>query len=299
LPLGDPSAPAFGGAIHLEFGADAPSPLAAYVRAVLAARKPIRAPATPPITATLRGVRIDERHLARYRAVCGLLPDLRAPPAYLQALALPLHLAIYTHSAFPLRLLGAVHLRNAFAQTRAVAAGETIALKVALTGFRDTPRGVEHDLTTEVADAQGARVWSGVSTVLSPDRTATRPPSAPREPPPPFARTERFAVPAGTGRRYARASGDFNAIHLYPLTAKLFGFRRPIAHGMWTLARALAALEGSRPDAPLRVNAVFRRPLFLPAEVVLHWTPAPRETLFQVRSAAGDVTHLQGTLGSS
>lgn len=291
----DPGTPAAGDAIHLEFGA-APSPLAAYTRAVLAARKPVRAPLARSITATLRGVRLDEHHLARYRAACGLPPDLQAPPTYLQVLALPLHLAIYTNPAFPLRLLGAVHLRNGFAQMRPVAAGETVSIHVALSGFRDVPRGVEHDLTTEIADGKGARVWSGVSTVLSPDPTAARPPSPPREPPPAFERTERIAVPAATGRRYARASGDFNPIHLSALTARPFGFRRPIAHGMWTLARAVGALDRSRADGPLRVNAIFRKPLFMPAEVVLHFTPALHETRFEVRSAAGDVTHLQGTL---
>ena len=51
------------------------------------------------------------------------------------------------------------------------------------------------------------------------------------------------------GRRYGAVSGDRNPIHLYPLTARLFGFRRAIAHGMWTKARCLAALEGRLPEA--------------------------------------------------
>jgi acyl dehydratase len=298
MPLGDSSPPAPGEGIHLEFGA-APSPLAAYGRAALAARKPIRAPAPPPITATLRGVRIEAGHLARYRAVCGLPPGDRAPPAYSQVLALPLHLTVYTHPAFPLRLLGAVHLRNVFTQVRALAAGETVSLRVALTGYRDTPRGIEYDLSTEVLDARGDRTWTGVSTVLCPDRTAARPPSQPREAPPAFLRSERLEVRADAGRRYARVSGDFNPIHLHPLTSRLFGFRRPIAHGMWTLARALAVLA---PDpSALRVEVAFRKPLFLPAhpaDVVLHWAAEPGSTTFEVRSAAGDVTHVRGTLGA-
>jgi acyl dehydratase len=296
MPLGDRSTQAPREGIHLEFGA-APSPLAAYGRAALASRKPARAPAPPPITATVRGVRIDAGHLARYRAVCGLRPGELAPPAYPQVLALPLHLTVYTHPAFPLRLLGAVHLRNVFTQIRAVAAGETVSLRVALTAYRDTPRGIEHDLSTEVLDARGARAWSGVSTVLCPDRSAARPPAKPREAPPPFARSERMEIPADTGRRYARVSRDFNPIHLHPLTSRLFGFRRPIAHGMWTLARALAVLAPADPGA-LRVEVAFRKPLFVPAGVVLHWTAEPTATTFEVRSAAGDVTHVQGTLAA-
>src|SRR6266487_1403229 len=46
-----------------------------------------------------------------------------------------------------------------------------------------------------------------------------------------------WELPADLGRRYAAVSGDRNPIHLYRLTAWLFGFRRPIAHGMWAAAR--------------------------------------------------------------
>ena len=52
----------------------------------------------------------------------------------------------------------------------------------------------------------------------------------------------------GAGRHRAgatrRVSGDRNPIHLHRLTARAFGQPAPIAHGMWTKARCLAALEG-------------------------------------------------------
>ena len=58
-----------------------------------------------------------------------------------------------------------------------------------------------------------------------------------------------WRLPADLGRRYAAVSGDHNPIHLYPLTAKAFGFPRQIAHGMWTKARCVAAMENRLPDA--------------------------------------------------
>ena len=68
------------------------------------------------------------------------------------------------------------------------------------------------------------------------------------------------------GRRYAAVSGDHNPIHLYPLTAKALGFRRQIAHGMWSLARCVAAVENRLPDA-VTVDVAFRKPIFLPGSV--------------------------------
>ena len=66
------------------------------------------------------------------------------------------------------------------------------------------------------------------------------------------------------GRRYGAVSGDRNPIHLHPLAARLFGFPRAIAHGMWTVARCLA--EHGTPPATL-VRAEFRAPVPLPGTV--------------------------------
>ena len=54
-------------------------------------------------------------------------------------------------------------------------------------------------------------------------------------------------VPGDIGRRYAGVSGDPNPIHMYAVTARLFGFKSAIAHGMWSYARVLAALGAQRP----------------------------------------------------
>ncbi len=75
-----------------------------------------------------------------------------------------------------------------------------------------------------------------------------------------------WQLPGDLGRRYAAVSGDHNPIHLYPLTAKAFGFPRQIAHGMWSLARCLAALENRLPDS-VTVEASFRKPILLPGSV--------------------------------
>src|SRR3546814_15954009 len=77
-------------------------------------------------------------------------------------------------------------------------------------------------------------VWSEVMTTLfrmpSPQKAASRPAPQPQI----AALSEYIAVTAAadTGRRYAKVGKDFNPIHLTPFTARLFGFKRHIAHGM-------------------------------------------------------------------
>ena len=72
-----------------------------------------------------------------------------------------------------------------------------------------------------------------------------------------------WRLPGDLGRRYAGVSGDRNPIHLHDVPAKLLGFPRTIAHGMWTKARCLAALENRLPEA-FAVEARFRRPVRCP-----------------------------------
>jgi acyl dehydratase len=101
-----------------------------------------------------------------------------------------------------------------------------------------------------------------------------------------------WRLPGDLGRRYGAVSGDRNPIHLHALTARAFGFPRAIAHGMWTKARALAALEATLPDA-YTVDVAFKKPILLPGRV----TFAAEEGRFVVRSAKDpDVIHLEGTV---
>jgi len=110
-----------------------------------------------------------------------------------------------------------------------------------------------------------------------------------------LAREARWQLPPQLGRDYAKASGDFNPIHLHTLSAKAFGFPRAIAHGMWTLARTLAALHPIKPLASGYAHGDFKSPLYLPGDATL-WSAAPSPTArdFEVRDLAGDRPHLRG-----
>ena len=54
---------------------------------------------------------------------------------------------------------------------------------------------------------------------------------------------DHVGLPGDPGRRYAAVSRDHNPIHVHPLSAKAPGFPRQIAHGVWSLARCVAALS--------------------------------------------------------
>ncbi len=79
-------------------------------------------------------------------------------------------------------------------------------------------------------------------------------------------------VPRAVGRRYGWLSGDLNPIHLADRGAKLFGFDRAVAHGMWSMARTLAALGADALAPPVQAPVEFKFPLFMPSVARLeHW----------------------------
>jgi len=78
------------------------------------------------------------------------------------------------------------------------------------------------------------------------------------------------------------------------VTARLFGFPKPIAHGMWTLARCLAALDARLPDA-FTAEAQFKTPILLPGTVAFGF--GFEGDRFTVRDPESGAPHLDGRAG--
>lgn len=275
---------------------DAPPNMAAlFARAAVTARG--RGGALPDTRLARDEVTVDPADLAAYDRVCGFpLTDV-LPPTYPHMLTFPLQVALMTDRAFPLALPGLVHVRNRIDVLQPVRASATLHLEVWAERFARHRSGATVDLCASVA-AGGEEVWRGRSTYLA--RGAAAPDGAPGSDVEvtvgdlgrPMAT---WRVPDDAGRRYAKVSGDVNPIHLSGLTAKAFGFKRAIAHGMWVKAKALAALSGRLPDA-LTADVAFKKPLFLPSTVTLSTARAEDGWDLAVRNATSGIEHLVGTV---
>jgi len=220
----------------------------------------------PSVTLVRRGVAIDRAHVAAYAEVCGFGLKESVPLTYPHMLAFPLHMAVMTDGSFPFAAMGTVHLENSVTQHRPVTPADVVDVSVRPDHLRPHPKGMLFDLLTEVRIGEEL-VWESTSTLLRRGRPHDDAPPSPLADLPvvPGGGTT-WRLPADLGRSYAGVSGDHNPIHLYPVTAKALGFKRQIAHGMWTKARSLAALEGRLPDA-VRVDVAFKKPVFLPGTV--------------------------------
>jgi acyl dehydratase len=270
----------------------------AMARAVLAGR-PVLLPAgkTIPAMEARLAPRVPEpRLLEAYREVCGFEPDGKLPITYPHALAGPIHLALLTSASFPVRLLGLIHLRNRIEALRPIGELEPLDLRCHLEGHRETERGQEFDLITE-ARTGGQLGWTETQTLLA-RRSGSRPPRPPPGPlAPAGARSTSWSLEADLGRRYARVSGDYNPIHLSGATARLFGFRRAIAHGMWSLARVAAELQDRVAGGGAVLDVAFKLPVLLPGRVTFREWPAERGIAFALVDQGGERPHATGTFG--
>lgn len=208
--------------------------------------------------------RIDPAHVAAYSAVCGFPRKDTVPVTYPHLLSFDLQMGIMSDPRFPWVAMGMVHVENSLTSHRPLGVGETVGVTTSVGTPRPHPKGTLLDFTTFVS-AGDAVVWESTSTYLRRGRgdESAGPGlsfgSAPTG-------TTTWRLPGDLGRRYAAVSGDYNPIHLYSWTARPLGFGRQIAHGMWSKARCLAAIENRLPDA-VRVEVAFRKPILLPATV--------------------------------
>jgi len=270
-----------------------PSLAALYPKAVLTGFRR-RGGDLPDTAYSLPGVRVDPEHLASYNRVCGFRLTDELPATYPHLLTFPMQIKLMAAGDFPFPLAGSVHVANTITQTRPLNLGDTLDLRVHVANLRPHPRGKQFDMVSQ-ALIGGDVVWTDVSTYLRRGGTAEgergdRPDR--RNPPEP---TAIWPVPEDIGRRYADVSGDRNPIHLHKLTAKLFGYPRAIAHGMWTKARCLAAFEGRLPDA-YTVDVQFKLPVLLPAKAAFHATPSDDGWHFTLHDARKGKPHLTGTV---
>lgn len=223
------------------------------------------------------GVEATRSAVEAYAAVCGFPRKDTVPLPYPHLLAFPLHMAIMSDPAFPYPAIGMVHLENTITAHRAIGVGEVLDLTTAVVAPRPHPKGALLDFVTTVTSG-GDVVWESTSTYL---RRGAQPMTGPVSGPVTGRAGEpdaglviadaptggvQWRLPADLGRTYAGVSGDHNPIHLYPLTARALGFPRQIAHGMWTKARSIAAIENRLPDA-VTVEVAFKKPVFLPGTV--------------------------------
>jgi acyl dehydratase len=234
------------------------------------------------LAADRRDMRLDQKRIDRFLAatggsgIDGFSRGGVLPPTYSATWETALALELLAAAGEGLPLAGMIHLESELLQIRPITRDDLVSSRVELEGSETSARGITLTLKTRCWNGAGQLCTEGATMLLLRSRQA--PARSPRAPEPPdsedgWAELTRWEIAGDQGRRYARASGDFNPIHLWALTARPFGFSRPILQGFCTQALVAHALIehslGGDPAALRRLRIAFRAPIALPAALAL------------------------------
>ncbi|XP_034760737.2 3-hydroxyacyl-thioester dehydratase X-like [Acipenser ruthenus] len=242
------------------------------------------------VTFTLYNCRLESKGLRQYCSVCGYgwdYPDSTnrdIPVCYPEILFFRLLAMVISSDGFRLSPLGLIHVQQTMRTSQPVDEIKKgpFFLQAAVKEYRSVELGIEVDIVFELKDRVKEPVWEGIMTLLSRDmkklnrkKQHTQESCEPEE-----VKVIEILVPWYTGLKYAFASLDYNPHHLFSPTAKLLGYKSPIAHGMWMVSRCLAEIEKREGtdaiQAPVCVKVRFKQPLLMPGKVVIkYWETFP------------------------
>lgn len=225
-------------------------------------------------------------------------------PCWFAMRAIALQADLFKDKAQPFKALGLVHVANRITLYRWIRSDETVTIKSRFGQVWSHKRGYMFSVLTDVMCGeecvmeieahnlarQSVTIDTDLSPYPKPDTLCAGNAQIYSQP---------LYLPGELGKVYAKISGDYNPIHLYPFSAKLFGLKRHIAHGMWTKAKAFSVLAKQRwendfthhtpPTLPnqLQIDVQFMQMIFLPGQVECKLTIKPSAT----HSAVLWVTH--------
>ncbi|MBL4630683.1 MAG: hypothetical protein JKY14_05815 [Paraglaciecola sp.] len=192
-------------------------------------------------------------------------------PCYLHCLAFPLHLMLLLLPEFPLPLLGLVHVDNQIKQFRAIKKDEKLDLRSSFGELALHPKGWLFSINVEFFSGSDL-VWQSTSTNFfrAKHGRTVEPVNSSLLQDLIYPINKAWDLNTNLGRRYAKVSGDYNLIHLHKWSAKLFGFKQHVIHGMWTKSTCVSILHQVNPalfsDA-FTINTTFKQPIYLPSQV--------------------------------
>ena len=277
---------------------ETPSLAATFFRALgTGAKRPGLVKSLPQVELVLPRVEINSQHVGKYSALCDFKMGQGVPLIYPQLLTFPLVTAYMCSPECPWPAMGTVHLANTIEQHKSLQAGDVVRVEMGTGSLFAHAKGQVFTLDLRILRGDEL-VWSATQSLLrvGVKETSGEPYASQIQADAPLSCQTEFSAPADMGRRYGAVSGDRNPIHMAALSAKLFGFKRAIAHGMWTNARALSFLLPTTPVEQARLAVEFKTPLYLPGRAALWSARNGTTALFEVRDAKGQKPHLRGQL---
>jgi hypothetical protein len=193
----------------------------------------------------------------------------------------------------PFPLPGLIHYANSIKQYAALSFGEEFSVTCKLGNLIAHDKGQGFEVLSYI-ESGGKLIWEDESIYLYKGKEGIGKVLEWRQPElSENSIKESWSLHQNLGLEFAMASGDFNPIHLHPLSAKLFGFERHIIHGMWSAGRILSLFEKRMPES-FELTIAFKTPVFLPASVIFRNEKTETGFDFDLVNNTQEKPHLKG-----
>jgi hypothetical protein len=212
---------------------------------------------------------IDIVELARYCRLLGFPDNGEVPLTYSYLHAFRAHLAVMLSRDFPFSPVGILHVENHLIGLRAYQPQDEGEVEMEIRLEPPTPSGaifIAIDTSISQGDCIVVMCQSRYLAQRGGPAARTRERRQVEELPS-FEIESSWKLDASSGWRYARASGDYNPVHLLRLSARVAGLRSRIIQGMESVGRAAASLQQASGRPVTMISSGFRRPIAIPATV--------------------------------
>ena len=191
--------------------------------------------------------------------------EVNDSPAFIFNAAFPIVLQTLVQSSIPSGLLGLIHLGSEFTIHKLHNWLLPTDLEVVLEEADDTLKGIKYQITTR-AYQFGRLTIENQNWMLEKNKFHKSKSVARRKTD--WTELTSFGLDISQARQYAKASLDYNPIHMSNQLARLFGLPKALIHGMYNVHMTVKAL--SEFEQLLKINKLsieFNKPCYLPNKV--------------------------------
>lgn len=240
-------------------------------------------------------VKPDLKKLEAFKKMFGYTSEY-VPSTYWHTRFLGIRILLASDPKFPFPLPGMVHLTDTIRQYHNILPTDVLWMECYLGDFLAHEKGTAFETITKLY-RDDVLVWeeNTVNLYIGKSKLGDKEYNSYEFPKLQQPKEEKLYIPTNMGRKYAKISGDFNPIHVSVIGAKLFGFKKSLMHGWYGLNKILAQ------NQPIMLEkhelfVAFKKPLFLPGNVILKQQEIEKGIQFEVVNAKEGYPNLKGEL---